>query len=301
MVTFVLISDIDKNYKSWYQWIPYNTNQKKKTDFVEHLEKLGKVFIPKPNYVNFRKYTKYDINCGYGDDIYFTMEDLDFENYAQWIYEQIDKKDGNKMIVVGFEQGCHHAKYFANKYHQECIGLFILGNRILSENNYTKLKNETYYKSLKQYFGKDWKKYTIDNINEEYLKKVLDKVEDNEDYILFLNGFVKLYTRSQYSKITNSLVPAFIYTYVRTISDTKLKLDRKYKRNSEVDVIFYYIDDDSDYVIYGDYKNEVLEKIKCFVSNLQQGGSRIDYCKKYIKYKNKYLSQVGVECNGPKK
>ena len=89
---FILISDIDKSYKSWYEWIPYNQTKKIKTNFVSQLKKMGEVFIPKPNFVNFRKYADYDNNTGYGRNINFTVEDLEFENYAKWIYEQIDIK-----------------------------------------------------------------------------------------------------------------------------------------------------------------------------------------------------------------
>ena len=48
MVLFILISDIDKSWNSWYEWIPYNSNKKLKSNFVSKLENLGKVFIPKP-------------------------------------------------------------------------------------------------------------------------------------------------------------------------------------------------------------------------------------------------------------
>ncbi len=267
MVLFVLISDIDKSWKSWYEWTFYNSNNKLTTDFVSELNRMGSVDIPEPNFVNFRKYADYDKNEGYGDDIYFKVEDLDFENYTDWIYNQLDKEDRKNMIVIGLEQGCHHAKFFANKYHRECRGLFILGNRILSKENYEKIKNERYYGSLKQYFGESWEKYTIDNIDNEHLKKVLDGAKNNQDYVMFLNGFIKLYTRSQYDKIKKARVPSFIYSDAKTVSETKLELDRKYK-NGDDKVIFYYLDDDAPYLIYGQYKGEILERIKCFVNSL---------------------------------
>ena len=40
MVLFILITDIDKNYKSWYEWIPYNQINKIKTNFVSQLKKM---------------------------------------------------------------------------------------------------------------------------------------------------------------------------------------------------------------------------------------------------------------------
>ena len=38
---FILITDIDKSYKSWYEWIPYNKTTKLKTNFVAQLKKMG--------------------------------------------------------------------------------------------------------------------------------------------------------------------------------------------------------------------------------------------------------------------
>ena len=89
--------------------------------------------IPKPNFVNFRKYANYDNNTGYDGSIFFTLQDLKFENYAKWIYEQIDIKHRGDIVVIGLEQGCHHAKFFAHKYFKDCRGVFILGNRILTK------------------------------------------------------------------------------------------------------------------------------------------------------------------------
>jgi len=265
MVLFLLISDIDKSYKSWYNWIPYGQTKKLKTNFVKELEKIGKVFIPKPNFVNFRKYADYDNNIGYDGDIYFKLEDLEYENYTKWIYNQIDKKYRKNIIVIGFEQGCHHAKYFAQKYYKDCKGLFILGNRILTKENYEKVNNHAYHDSLKKYFGKSWKEYKIENVDNKHLTEVLNNVKNNQNYVMYLNGLVKLYTRSQYNKIKKAKIPSFIYSYV-PVTEEKLNIDRKYKNNH---VVFYYLDDKSDYFIYGPYNDEIIQRIKCFVKNIK--------------------------------
>lgn len=265
MVLFILISDIDKSYNSWYEWIPYNQTKKIKTNFVSQLKKLGEVFIPKPNFVNFRKYADYDNNKGYGKNIHFKLEDLKFENYAKWVYEQIDikyRKNKKNIIVIGLEQGCHHAKFFAQKYYKDCKGVFILGNRILTKENYEKINNKVYRNSLKKYFGKEWEKFTIENIDNKHLKYILDNLDKNKDFVMYLNGLVKLYTRSQYNKIKKAKIPSFIYSYVQQVDAKKLEIDRKYKNNK---VIFYYLDDDSSYFIYGQYKDEIIERIKCFI------------------------------------
>ena len=58
-------------------------------------------------------------------------------------------------------------------------------------------------------------------------------------------------------------IPSFIYSYVQQVDDKKLKIDRKYNNNK---VIFYYLDDAAPYFIYGSYKNEIIERIKCFMN-----------------------------------
>lgn len=303
MVLFILISDIDKSWKSWYEWIPYNTNDKLTSNFVSRLENLGKVFIPKPNFVNFRKYAKYDNNTGYGKDIYFKIEDLEFENYADWIYNQIENKD-DKFVVIGFEQGCHHAKFFANRYHKQTIACFILGDRILTKENYEKIQNETYYNSLKEYFGEDWKKYTIDNMTNKKLKQLLDKIEEDDNIPMYLNGFVKLKTRSQLFNIKKALVPTYIYTYTQIQTEETERLHKKYAELSEpIKVKYYYLEDDAPYFIYGKHKDKIIEDIKGVlsmnggksqlryeVSNVQPSFSSGSYYKKYFKYKQKYLA-----------
>jgi len=131
-----------------------------------------------------------------------------------------------------------------------------------------KINNKIYHDSLKKYFGKEWKKYTIENIDNKHLKELFDSLDKkgkkkNQDYVMYLNGLVKIYTRSQYDKIKKAKIPSFIYSYTRQINDKKLEIDRKYKNNK---VIFYYLDDDSVYLIFGSYKNEIIERIKCLVN-----------------------------------
>ena len=122
MVQFILFSYVMTGHKCWYG----NQNYGYDTHFVSHLNGLGKVIIPKPNYVNFMRYSRQKPNIKDGNRIFatdegeidFTIEDLQFENYAKWVYEQIDT--GDRYIVIGLDQGCHHAKFFANKYHENC-------------------------------------------------------------------------------------------------------------------------------------------------------------------------------------
>lgn len=294
MVTFLLISDIDKNSKSWYEWIPYNNlHTVFSSDFVDQLKSLGNVYLPQPNFVNFRKYAQYDNNQGYTDNIMFSIEDLQFENYSEWLYNQIDEIDRNNIIVIGFEQGCHIAKYFSNRYHRECSSVFILGDRVLTKQNYEKIQNDSYYDSLKRIFGKEWNNYKIENMNNVQLHKILTDLESKDiqrdNYVEFLNGYIKLYTRSQYAKITRALVPMYIYTYSSIQTEENDRLHKEFVEHSKpVYVEYYYLEEDAPYFIFGKYKDEIITNIKN-IYKVSGGAIDIIGYDRYKKYKSKYL------------
>jgi hypothetical protein len=71
----------------------------------------------------------------------------------------------------------------------------------------------------------------------------------------------------QYSKITKSIVPSWIYSHTDTVSENKLNLDKIYMGKSNVPVAFYYIDYNNDYIIFSKNKTEVLNRIYCFINN----------------------------------
>ena len=296
MVTFLLISDIDKSNKSWNEWTPYdNSHTKFKSNFVKQLKSLGKVYLPQPNFVNFRKYATYDNNKGYTDNIKFSIEDLQFENYCDWLYNQIDKEFRNNIIVIGFEQGCHFAKFFANRYSGNCLAVFILGDRVLTKKNYEKIYNDVYFESLKKYFGKKWEKYKIENMNNNRLHKILtdlklkDKNKDN--YVNFLNGFVKLSVRSQYDKINKSLVPMYIYTYKNIQTKQINLLHREFiEQSKKIYFEYFYLKDNAPYFIFGKHKNKIITTIKSIIGIAEH--DMVNYFDKYIKYKNKYIKKI---------
>ena len=294
MPTFLLITDIDKNASSWYKWRPYDSDKIYETDFVDQLKKIGKVYIPQPNFVNFRKYAKYDKNIGYNNDIIFSIKDLEYENHAKWLYNQIDENDRHNIIVIGLEQGCHHAKFFANTYHNQCIGLFILGDRILTKENYKKIltQNETYINSLKEYFGDKYNDYTIENITDEKLTNIINKVKHDDNMVMFLNGFVKLKTRSQFDKIKKTLVPTYIYTYKETQTDISAKLHKQFIKDSKpIHVEYNYLHQDAPYFIFSKYKDEILDNIRSIIKPVMSRDkndiikkTKIDPKYKYVEY-----------------
>lgn len=259
---FLLISDIDKNAKSWEKWITPNGNVLT-SNFVKELKKHGEVLIPQPNWVNFRIFdrldnnskgkTDYDIN-----NIYFDIKDLEFENYSKWIKTQIPAKYKNskKITIIGLSQGCHNAKFLANDIKKWVKKLYILGDRLMSKKNYEKLWKPINCKDrLYKKYGSEWKRYLIENANNEIIKKMIDRKD-----IPGLNNLVKGKIRSQYNKIKNLEVPSVIYSYITTDTE-KIKENDKLIKNSDVKILYYYVSDDSPYLIYSKYMGDILYSI----------------------------------------
>jgi hypothetical protein len=270
---FILFGDVMNSHQVWFH--DKNNN---KIDFIKKLKKLGDVIILKPNYVNFMNYTytkeknkpiwfhKSGIK-----DIDFKIEDLLFENYAKWVYEQIDPN--KKYIAIGLDQGTHFAKYFCNQYSHNCICLYILIDRIFTKNNYEKaFHSDINYDFIKSIVGNNYKDYIIENLTNKTISNLLDKIKKTKDnkYAQLLNGLCKGIIRSQYDKIKEMKVKTIIYSDSKTLSSEKLKENYEFNEKSKNKIIYYYISDDSEYLIHGKYKDEIYNNIYGLINNFNK-------------------------------
>ncbi|ARF10782.1 hypothetical protein Hokovirus_3_55 [Hokovirus HKV1] len=231
--------------------------------FVSELKKIGKVIILKPNYVNFLSYSKKSNNKP-NENINFTIEDLQFENYAKWIKTQIDKK--LDYIAICLDQGCHFAKFFCNKYSKKCIRLYILVDRIFTKENYhDTFYSEMNYNFIKNIVGDDYEKYLIKNLTNETINDLLNKIttlQDNENYIQLLNGLCKGIIRSQYDKIQKMDVKTIIYSDINVLTKEKLKLNITFNEKSNNKIIYYYVNPDTHYLIHSKkFSDEIINNI----------------------------------------
>lgn len=262
-VLFILFGDVMTGHDVWF-----HDNKHNKIDFVKKLKNLGDVLILKPNYVNFMKYSKvekggnwfYKTNL---DDIDFDIEDLYFENYSEWVFDQIDKN--KKYIAIGLDQGCHFAKYFCNQYPDNCLALYVLIDRNFTKKSYEKtFHSEMNYDFIKGVVGNDYEKYIIENLTNETIHELLDKIKsdgDNEKYIELLNGLCKGIIRSQYDKITKMKVKTIIYSDSKTLTPEKIQENIEFNKKSDDKIIYYYVIDDSEWLIHGKYAEEIYNNI----------------------------------------
>jgi len=271
-IQFVLFGDVMTGDECWFFDLDKNP-----INFVELLEQLGDVVILKPNYVNFMRYSKNeqnktDVNRIFAPQtgsINFTIENLQFENYAEWVAEQIDPN--KEHIAISLDQGSHFAKYFVNKYNSKCIALFILIDRILTKKNYEKaFYSQTNYDLLESNFGTGWEKYKIENVTNKIISELLGTIKnekDNEKYVNLLNSICKGIIRSQYDKIKRMCVKTIIYSDVKTVTPEKIEMNIEFSKNSDDNIIYYYVLDDSPYLFYGKYKSEIYERIIGILNN----------------------------------
>ena len=224
------------------------------------------IIVLKPQYVNFMRYGSKDpsninkIFTPVDGATNFNKEDLDFENYSEWVYDQIDPN--TPCIAIGLEQGSHFAKYFVNRYSEICSGLIILNDRIFTKENYTKaFHSQQNYDLIKSVVGKDYERYIIENITNETIHDLLDKItslKNPDNYVNLLNGICKGLVRSQYDKISDMKVKTIIYSDVENLDSKKLQMN---KQSNDL-VTYVYIFAGSQYPFYGKYCDQIIESVK---------------------------------------
>jgi hypothetical protein len=256
MTLFVLFPDISHSKLIWQ----YDFERKLSTDFLTKLETKGQVytFTSKfSRYQQFNKSKKPEFDKNDKEDFVFDLEDIKFDNLIKSVYDDI-KSDYQfngikKFIVIGLEQGCHYANYFANRYNEECLGLILIGNRRLTKDNFEK------YEKQKHKFFKSENKLDNDLVHNLVLtaESKDEKLEDNLKEIDTLDFIVNLELKKQYDNLPNKMmIKTFIFN--RLIKNCKLN-DKKIKYNNQIKLnskgltkLFNVYLDEWKYLIYDD-------------------------------------------------
>jgi len=322
MVFFVLFQNPGTSKNIW----DHDPRKGLKTDFLHQLSKIGEVFTYNQIFSNYLQFDK-DNRDSFDSDYIFNLEDILFQNHCKWVYDQI-KDVNDKYIPIGLEEGCHYANYFAHKYHDKCCGLFLIGNRRFTKENYLKSLDRG-ARMMEIYYGTGYEKFTGDNVNNDNLHYLLSKIkkDNNKKYMSMIGYYVGLTVRSQYDDIPKKmLVPTFIYNritlsrdialghnlkdektkYVKNIQTEndaimahcitnmdKYDTDQLLIKNSTKGMVksYYIANDDFNLFIYDDTKNDILDKISTFVEhhvNTNQVGG-YDLYHTYLNYKNDYI------------
>jgi hypothetical protein len=157
----------------------------KKLDFLDNLKKIGKVYTFNQPFFNLNYYLKPNkskesilwtkINKRYkllGSNVNFKLEDLDYKNICEKVYNNVIEKYGKrKYIVIGHSYGGPIALLFAKLYKSDCILCCCIDNVPYILSYYKKYDSSEDKHILKKYF---------DNAE---LKKSIKLLKTGEDEI----------------------------------------------------------------------------------------------------------------------
>jgi hypothetical protein len=259
----------------------------KKLTFLNNLKKIGNVFTFNYNFFNIGNYfkpinekdkkvqkkfnklhDKYNLLLSY--DIDFTLEDLDFKNICNKIYNNVIKKYGinKKIIVIGHSYGSHLALLFSKLYKNKCIFCVYIDETYTLEYFNKNIANK--YKNLvNKYFDNNIKlKVSLDLIKSNVDPKLINK-EINKVYKLFqykaVQYMIKYYDKKLY--VPTLIFKAFI-SNPKTTYEKESNLDiikekkilEKYNCTSQFK---YFIMLDAEHFIWNNesYSNMIIDQI----------------------------------------
>jgi hypothetical protein len=126
------------------------------------------------------------------------------------------------------------------------------------------------YDFIKSIVGDNYEDYIIENLTNKTIGDLLKKITkpENDKYVELLNGLCKGIIRSQYDKIKEMKVKTIIYSDSKTLTPEKLQENHDFNKQSENKIIYYYIIDDSEYLIHSKYKDEIYNNIYGLLHNL---------------------------------
>lgn len=153
----------------------------------------------------------------------FNLEDLEFENIAKNIYNNLDKN--SNYITIGLNQGCHICNFFSNKYKKIVEMQILLNNRRINAENYDKtiirgqrMIEITYDKEIANKY-----KFGI-KTNEDLTRKL----EEKEKYKELIYHTIILKIREQHKKVP---IQQHVKTYIfdQLVADTTIMYNHNMK------------------------------------------------------------------------
>ena len=212
-----------------------------------------------------RKYKIIDLKYDFNDSELknkFKLEDLQFENIAKNIYDNLDK-DIN-YITIGFNQGCHICNYFSNKYKKIVTMQILLNNRRINAENYEKTIIRG-YRMLEMNYNKEFAdKYKLGIISDNDL---INKLNEKDKYKDLIHHIIVLKIREQYKKVP---IKQYIKTYIfdQIVAD----MDIIYSHNLKDDKTKYIKDIQS-------IEKAIIDHCKTNVDKIKQNNNMINNSK----------------------
>jgi hypothetical protein len=156
-------------------------------------------------------------------------------------------------------------------YSDNCLALYVLIDRNFTKQSYEKtFHSDMNYDFIKSIVGNNYTDYIIENLTNKTINDLLEKIKKTKDdkYVKLLNGLCKGIIRSQYDKIKKMDVKTIVYSSSKVITPEKLQENIEFNEKSKNKIIYYYILDDSEYLIHGKYASEIYNNIYAMIKNM---------------------------------
>ena len=266
MVLFILFPGFGMSEKHWDKY--EESNKIKKTSFLKQLKKLGKVYTFTPNIhsiINLNRPSEIK-KIFYKRPFDLTLEDFDIDKQCKLVYDNVKKYKG-QFIPIGHSIGSYFAIHFSNLYPSRCIKTIFIDGTLIAPK-----------------YVMEWYKYSkkYDNITDEYLSFLLNKIQSNKDKKIVEKNINKLvnitlYLYNKFFKKFNGKLVVPNLSLVSLDFDVKKnklnklikkKIDNQeilYKKNGDKSQVHYLIDATHFPWLIPRYCDEIIDQIKCFI------------------------------------
>jgi hypothetical protein len=172
-IIFILFPGFFGSNKFWSN--KFIDNKLIKIDFLDELNKIGFVYIYKPNFYNLYFYKKDEIYKElFEKDIYFNNDDLNIEKICFKIFNQF-KHNYKYFVPIGHSYGSIYVHKFITLFYNHCLFSVIIDGTPLGP--------------VSKVMALEDEKYNIDIIDDDKLlllqEKIIDKKSRNKliDYV----------------------------------------------------------------------------------------------------------------------
>jgi len=254
------------------QWYTHPYEENIKTDLINQIEKLGKIYLYDPIF-----YTKKG----------FTIDDLNLINHCKSLYDTV-KDISNEYFLISHSRGHILAHIFISLYGKHVKGFINIdgGSPELGHLNILSADNIKY-----------------ENTTNDDLEVMFNDIKNNnKEAKSKLSNIVKYFMYKQYNAIIiyfNFDFPVYILNniyhndeinlnmddYVKTTLIDKIKFNEQFSKNKNVKSIYYV---NKTHFLYFGMEEDILDMIKRMLGYKLCNGKNMDRYKS-IKYKTKYI------------
>ena len=236
----------------------YNLLTMEKTNFLNKIKKIGDVICYYPKFYNIQYYleTNKTIKKFYKKDLNFNVKDISFKKGAKDVYEQIDKKYDN-IVIICTSIGIHYAIELSKLIKIKCVIISIEGSHI-GEN--AKIK---FASTIKKY-NDEYKDFSNIDLQKLIKNKNYDKINDLIDAILISQINFKLKKFNCPSlHFQNLIVNKEMDNKSNEKNNLKINTSNKLEQQDKQYKIIWLIN--KGHVAFGTDTDNILHNIKLFL------------------------------------